>query len=572
MTDRRAFAAPAVLLLAAALSFNALAQYDCEGVSRVEETGLKTVTVATGLPGRPLYAVSPPADPGRLFIVDQDGRILLKKRGDAPNVTSTALDLTTVVSPPGIGNELGLLGLAFSPDYDTDAPGEDYLYVNYTETVTQPSEVHYTVVARYRIDPSDPDVVDDSEELRILRFQQESNNHNGGWIDFGVDGFLYVATGDGGGAGDLHGTCGNGQNKDNLFGAMLRLDVRGLDPDALPPDCGSLVANYEVPSDNPLVAAGGCDEIYAYGLRNPWRSSFDPGDCDAETGQCALYIADVGQSCWEEVNYVDGSRTSQPPEPVRTGGENYGWRQMEGNHCYQFFGSCDPPNQSCGSSPDCHDPSLTLPVMEIDQNEATSPCSVTGGYVYRGCRMTGIQGTYFYGDYCAGWIRSFEVQEGVAVNEDDWSGALDPSGSLAFGLTSFGRDAEGEIYIVDRSGEVLKISPLFTDLLVSGPGVGPASSFLLRKSPEAWTWEDLQRSSDHPVDTYRVYRGMPGGDFACVFSDAASSWPAGGDPDEPLAGEFFAYLVTAVSPDAEETGPGTGSEGQARSLLPGGCP
>jgi hypothetical protein len=516
---------------------------DCTGVAPVSNTALKSVTVATGLTGRPLYVTAPPGDVDRIFIVEQSGFVRIKKRGDPPGLFSTFLDISARVQASVNLNEMGLLGMAFDPGY----AGNGFFYVNYTEGPLPGP--WFTVVARYSVSATNPDVADPDSESRLLRFGQPQTNHNGGQVLFGPDGHLYVATGDGGGANDQHGTCGNGQNLATLLGKILRLDVRSVAPAGLAPDCGGAAAGYRVPSDNPFAdgAGGSCDEIWSYGLRNPWRSAFDPANGD-------LYVADVGQNCWEEVNYVPGSGA---------GGRNYGWRPMEGNTCFNPAQplNCDPPAAVCPGSPPCNDPGFTDPVLAFSHLDGA--CSVTGGFVYRGCLMPGFAGTYFYGDFCAGFVRSFRIAGGSVTEETDWSAQVDPDGTLLNSLSSFGLDAQGEIYITDRGGRVLRILPPFTDLEVSGDGAGTPLSL----GPAEWTWEDLAASTMHPVSGYRVYRGQPAGPFTCVFSSPDRRW-TGGDPEVPAEGALFAYLVTAVSPDGEETRSGD----PPHVLMSGACP
>jgi hypothetical protein len=357
-----------------------------------------------------------------------------------------------------------------------------------------------------------------------MRFSQPESNHNAGHIVFGADDMLYIATGDGGGGGDLHGTCGNGQNTGNLLGKILRIDPTGNATES--PDCAALGAGpYTIPAGNPLNDGfgGDCDEIWAYGLRNPWRWSFDSINDD-------IYIGDVGQGCWEEINWVDSSLL---------GGQNYGWRQMEGQQCYNAPSGCTPPGLACGTSPPCNDPSLTLPVLAYDSTALA--CSVTGGHVYRGCRMPMIDGAYFYGDFCDGTVRSFKIAGGLVTQRRNWTTQVDPSGSLGFSLTSFGVDAQGEMYVVDRGGSVMKFLPPFTAFEVSGPGA--ANGFLLQRNGN-WTWEDLFYSTMHPVDYYSVHRGTPNGAFSCIHSTLSNGWPAG-DATNPTPGQLLAYLVTA---------------------------
>lgn len=487
---------------------------DCDGVSPAGNTTLKGVTVVTGLGNEPLLVTAAPGDVDRIFVVEQAGFIRSHLRGAAPGAHTLFLDISSRVETSG--NEQGLLGLAFGPDFDT----QGYFYVYYTEVTSWD-----TVVSRFSLDSTDPTIGDPTSETILMRFSQPQMNHNAGHIAFGDDGYLYVATGDGGGSNDAHGTCGNGQNTGNLLGKILRIDPSGTATES--PDCTTTAGPYTIPSDNPLNdgAGGDCDEIWAWGLRNPWRWSFDAVNGD-------MYIADVGQGCWEEINYVD---------QANLGGQNYGWRQMEGNHCFNpSVAGCTPPGQTCGGSPNCNDPSLTTPVLEYDSTMVA--CSVTGGYVYRGCRMPQFDGIYFYGDYCDGTVRSFKIVGGLAMQRSNWTSQVDPGGTLLFGLTSFGTDAQGEIYVVDRNpGSVIKFLPPFTELEVSG--VGAADSFLLHRNGN-WTWEDLAYSTMHPVDYYSVYRGTPNSSFTCIHSTTSTDWVAG-DATVPGPGQLLAYLVTA---------------------------
>ncbi len=520
----RRFAAAGVAALLAAPCLPR-GEADCTGVAPSANTTLKAVQVVTGLTGRPLSVDAPPGDVDRIFVVEQDGCIRMHRRSDPPGVHSLFLDVSSRVST--LGNEMGLLGLAFDPNYATNG----FFYVDYTESAGGIR----TIVARYSVDPGDPDVADPDSEVRLLRIAQPQTNHNGGDLDFDSDGMLLVASGDGGGSGDPHGACGNGQSLGTLLGKILRIDPHGLAPGA--PDCGGTLS-YTVPAGNPFAdgPGGACDEIWLYGLRNPWRLAIDPATGDT-------FIGDVGQDCWEEIDRVPAASG---------GGLNLGWRQMEGAHCFDPAapGSCDPNGVACGTSPPCNDPSLTLPILEYGR--AGGACAVIGGPVYRGCRMPAFHGTYFYGDFCAGFVKSFEVSNGAAINHADWSDELDAAGALPFDLTGFGTDGQGELYVVDRDGIVLKVLPPFPDLEVSGEGAGELFSI---HGSGGWTWEDLELSTSHPVSYYRVYRGAPGGAFTCVHSTTATEWAAG-DPAEPPPGEVLAWLVTAVSPQGEESGSG----------------
>jgi glucose/arabinose dehydrogenase len=343
--------------------------------------------IATGL-RFPLYLTSPPGD-DRLFIVEKGGAIRVIKGGlllDAP-----FLDLTPKVV--SAGGEQGLLGLAFAPDYATSGR----FFVHYNDVSGENRVTRFQVSA-------DPDRADPVTETVVLGVPQPGVAHNGGQLLFGADGFLYIGIGDGDDRDN-----GRGQSVNDLFANILRIDVTSADP-------------YTVPPDNPFVAtANARPEVWSYGFRNPWRFSFD-----RTTGD--LYIGDVGESDWEEVDYSSAAAGAGK-------GVNYGWSRMEGQHC---FG-----RQNCDQS------GLTLPVLEYNHSEG---CSVISGYVYRGAAIPSLQGTYFYADYCQGWVRSFRIQGGAVTEEKDWP-ELEPGGQV----TSFGEDSAGELYLVTQQGGVSKI-------------------------------------------------------------------------------------------------------------------
>jgi hypothetical protein len=350
-------------------------------------------------------------------------------------------------------------------------------------------------------------------------------------IAFGTrpgDGNLYIATGDGGSGCDPN---DNAQNPNSHLGKLLRINV-----DELP---------YTIPADNPFLGPDGvADEIWALGLRNPYRFSIDRAVGD-------IYIGDVGQGRWEEVDYQPGDST---------GGQNYGWDIYEGFHC--------PNPSNCGVKP-CGLPVTVLPVLEYENPASGGPCAVTGGYVYRGCRLPDLRGTYFYADFCAAFIRSFVIEAGEVTDSQDRTAQLAPGGGMAIGqITSFGEDAQGEIYITDRAGEVFKIVPTLPSLQVSGGGAQPFAF-----GPSYWTWENLPLTTMHPITTYRVYRlsGTGSGPFECVFQSSANVWP-GGDPEVPPLGEAFTYVVTARNAAGLETSPGAGSDETLRTLSPLPCP
>jgi glucose/arabinose dehydrogenase len=342
--------------------------------------------VASGL-SSPLYLISPPNDP-RLFIVQKSGRVRIVENGQL--LATPFLNLSGQVST---GTEQGLLSMAFHPNYASNG----FFYVNYTDDLGD------TQVVRYRVS-TDPNRADASTATPILTLDQPFANHNGGHQMFGPDGKLWIGTGDGGSAGDPR---RNGQNLNALLGKMLRIDVDAATP-------------YAVPPDNPFVGqAGARGEVWALGLRNPWRFAFDRVDG-------VLYIADVGQNRWEEINAV----------PLAAAGLNYGWNIMEGAHCY--------------GTATCNETGLTLPVVEYSHAEG---CSVTGGLVYRGQRIPGIVGHYFYSDYCRGWLRSFRYQAGQVSDQREWN-----VGSLGQ-VQSFGEDSGGELYILSANGNVYRIVP-----------------------------------------------------------------------------------------------------------------
>jgi len=374
------------------------------GTAASAQTPLKTELVASGFQ-RPIWVGSPPGDMDRLFVAEQHtGDIEIIKNG---TVLGTAfLDLTGKILT---GSERGLLGLAFHPDYANNGK----FYVNYTKSGSNSGD---TIVEEYTVS-ANPDVANASSGVVVLGpVNQTQSNHNGGDLRFGPDGYLYVSFGDGGGAND--GPC-NAQNGNLLLGKLVRIDV----------DNGGVAA-----PGNPFIGNASFDDrIWAYGIRNPWRFSFD-----RLTGD--LYVGDVGQNAIEEITFVPASST---------GGENHGWKMMEGNNCFS--------TSNCGTVPACNSSSLTDPIQTYGHGGGN--CSVTGGFVYRGCAIPDLQGTYFYADYCSDKIWSFEQVGGVATNVIDRTNELDPAGALSI-LTpsSFGEDACGEIYITDLGGgEVFKI-------------------------------------------------------------------------------------------------------------------
>jgi glucose/arabinose dehydrogenase len=343
--------------------------------------------VASGLT-LPLFLASPPQDQ-RLFVVEKGGRIRIIEGGALRS--TPFLDISDRISGR---TEQGLLGLAFAPDYASS--GRFYVYYTDRDGDTRVSSFLVT---------SDPDRADPSSESLLLSQAQPGVSHKGGDLAFGPDGMLYISLGDGGSHDGMD--HGRGQSLNDLLGAILRIDV-------------SSGSGYAVPPDNPFVGTPDArGEIWSYGFRNPWRYSFDPATGD-------LYVADVGESRWEE---IDRARAAEGGGR----GLNYGWSIMQGDAC-----------ETAG----CDTTGLTLPLLQYGHDEG---CAVVGGYVYRGSAVPSLRGQYLYGDYCEGWVRSFPA-DGDPGKPTDW-----PALSPGRGITSFGVDASGELYVLSREGEVFKI-------------------------------------------------------------------------------------------------------------------
>lgn len=353
-------------------------------------TSLKLQTVATNL-SSPVFLATPPGDQTRLFVLEQGGAIKVLNRTSG-TVLTTFLTLSGLTS----GGEQGLLGLAFDPNYNTN--GRFYVYYTDTNgTIT---------IARFLVSPTDPNVAAPASQVILLSIPHPTfANHNGGMLAFGPDGCLYAGVGDGGGSGD---PSNNAQNLASQLGKILRID----------PDTGAACTSGTV---NPFVLSGGNQLIWSYGLRNPWRFSFDGDD---------LYIGDVGQDAREEINVSPGPNAGR--------GLNFGWRLMEGSVCFS-------PTTNCNNG------TLILPTLEY--THANGACSVTGGYVYRGQAIPTAQGTYFYADFCAGFVRSFRFDNGSALEQTDWPLLA------ASSITSFGQDGSGELYILTKGGTISRIVP-----------------------------------------------------------------------------------------------------------------
>ncbi|HLV36128.1 MAG TPA: PQQ-dependent sugar dehydrogenase [Spirillospora sp.] len=343
---------------------------------------------------RPLYMTHAGDGSGRLFVLEQAGLIRLIVDGVVQN--TPFLDISNLSAQDILSgySERGLLGLAFHPNF-----AENGQFI-----------VHYndrsggTVIARYRVSADNPDVADPASAEIILTHSQPYPNHNGGQIEFGPDSYLYISLGDGGSGGDPQ---NNAQNPASLLGKILRIDVDSESP-------------YAIPNDNPISTVNPdlAPEVWAWGLRNPYRFSFDRATGD-------LYIADVGQNQWEEINF-------QPADSP--GGENYGWRVFEGNHRYS--NEAEPAN-------------VVFPIAEYNHSGG---CSVTGGYVYRGESLPDLQGVYLFGDWCSGriWTTYRDAEGAWQTNEF--------MANTGLAISSFAEDESGEMYVVDYGGRVLKLT------------------------------------------------------------------------------------------------------------------
>lgn len=415
-----------------ALAFAALALFVlASSPSRAIAVPLAAERVAMNL-NYPVFATSLPND-NRLFILEQRGVIKILNLSNNHVLSTPFLDIQPLVFDPSQYDERGLLGLAFHPNYASNG----YLYVMYNNNDWN------TVIARYQVS-SNPNRVIASSAFIIMTINQPGPNHKGGTIAFGPDGYLYIGMGDGGGEGDPQNFA---QRDDSLLGKMLRIDVDGGVP-------------YAIPPDNPFAGPGlPLDEIWAKGYRNPYRWSFD-----RQTGD--MFIGDVGQAMWEEIDY-------QPA--ASPGGENYGWHIMEGNHCYEPPEGCDPD-------------SLVPPIHEYQH---IFHCAVIGGYVYRGLDIPDLQGTYLFADYCTAAIWSFRYVNGQVTEFRDRTAELSPDGEIQL-ISSFGQDSRGELYIIARgtptTGEVFRIVQGAVNSADPGEASAPPSGLrLLSANPNPFS-------------------------------------------------------------------------------------
>ncbi len=344
---------------------------------------------------RPVHLTASWDGRGRIFVVEQEGRILVIERNPAKQQTISNVFLDIRKRVLSLGNEEGLLSMAFHPQYLNNG----IFFVNYTAAFPR-----RTVISRFRVDPQNSNQALKNSEIRILEIKQPYSNHNGGQIAFGPDGYLYIGMGDGGAAGD---PLGHGQNLRTLHGAILRIDI----------NYESDETKYAVPEDNPFVGRQKIlPEIWAYGLRNPWRFSFD-----RLTGE--LYTGDVGQNRFEEIDLIEK-------------GKNYGWNIMEGAHCYA------PPSG-------CSQRGLQRPLVEYDHSEGYS---VTGGFVYRGKAIPSLQGRYLYGDFGSGKIWGLIQKNGRLQDQRLLM-------NTTINISSFGEDERGEVYVVGLKGNIFQIVP-----------------------------------------------------------------------------------------------------------------
>lgn len=341
---------------------------------------------------RPVDLQHPGDNSNRIFVVEQAGIISAFPNDRGTSERKTFLDIREKVDDQG--NEEGLLGLAFHPDFETNG----YFYVNYTA-----ADPNRTVISRFTVSPGNASQADPASETILLTFEQPYSNHNGGQVSFGPDGYLYIAVGDGGSGGDPQ---GNGQDRSTLLGSILRIDVNKADNNKA----------YGIPADNPFAknTNGYREEIYAYGLRNPWRFSFDP-----ENGR--LWTGDVGQNAYEEIDIVEK-------------GGNYGWNTMEGNHCFKPKDDCDRAG-------------LKLAIHEYGRSEGLS---VTGGFVYRGPTLKSLTGKYIYADYATRRVWALDHRN---LNSPVNSQLFEAD----FNISSFGIDQNNELYLCGFDGKIYRI-------------------------------------------------------------------------------------------------------------------
>ncbi|HWZ84754.1 MAG TPA: PQQ-dependent sugar dehydrogenase [Thermoanaerobaculia bacterium] len=462
-----------------------------EWKSEVAPLGGLPSVMLTALPGvlsSPVNVTNAHDGTGRLFVVEQTGTIRIYENGAL--LATPFLDVSSLITCCG---EEGLLSVAFHPDYASNG----YFYVYYVNNLVSPGDI---TIARYSVSSGNPDVADPSSALILLVIPHPVNtNHYGGQLFFSpADGYLYAGTGDGGSGGD---PPNNAQNLQVMLGKILRIDVDGTG--AVP--CGQ--ANpmpYAIPPSNPFAGSdSACNEIWAYGVRNPWRYSFDRTTSD-------FLIGDVGQDLYEEIDFQLASST---------GGENYGWRKMEGFHCYN-------------PATNCNDGTLTLPVLE--EPHTAGWCAIIGGYRYRGTAIPGLVSTYTYSDNCLG-----DIYAGTEAGDGSWTAALLESASIS--TSSFGEDEPGELYVCDLGGKVYRIDPSPYPA-PSASSLSPAAviaggpQFTLTVNGSGFVYGSVVRwnGSDRPttfVSGSRLTAAIPLGDIAGAGTAAVTVFtptPGGG--------------------------------------------
>tara|TARA_B110001454_G_C12694008_1_gene423505 strand:- start:463 stop:1731 length:1269 start_codon:yes stop_codon:yes gene_type:complete len=376
---------------------------------------IQTRKIADGF-DKPIYAVSHPTDHKMIIVVEQKGVIQIINNKTVLKLPF--LDIQDRVHYPLFpGDEMGLLGFAFHPEFSING----FCFVNYVD------KNDYSIISRFKADSL---TINPSSEKILLKLKQPYSNHNGGGIAFGPDGYLYIGFGDGGSAGDPE---TNAQNLNNFLGKILRIDVN-TNPD-----------QYTIPQNNPFIGKKNVkEEIFCYGLRNPWRFSFD-----SLTGN--LFIGDVGQNNWEEIDVILANKM---------GGQNFGWNIMEGFHCYPEEIECNNTNliEPIWEYPNNANYLKTL--AGIKQNKMDG-CSITGGYVYRGNKIPEFYGRYIFGDYCTGKVWSFIYENGETKNiKNHTPEILNSMNKNSFYLSSFGKTNEGELFIVDYNGGIYIITSL----------------------------------------------------------------------------------------------------------------
>jgi len=438
---------------------------------------------------QPTFLTYAPDGSNRIFVLERAGTIRVFDNDPNASSFSTFLDLSAIVDSQTFG-EMGLLGLAFDPNFPTN----HYFYLNYTQSGTPCAAGTgiCTKIMRYSVPAATPNTADPNSGFELLEYAQPDVNHKGGMLAFTPDGYLWIAAGDGGGAGD---PSGNGQNTQVLLGKLLRIDPSGDDFPADPK------RNYRIPKSNPYASGtGGAPEVWAYGLRNPWRFSFDRGTGD-------LYIGDVGQDLYEEVDYEPAAALVPPTRPA--GGYNFGWNICEGFHDYA--GNCAASN-------------TTKPVIEYAHTPPsgqTGGSTVIGGYVYRGSSLPGLFGAYVYGDYIDGNIWT-------------WNGTLPAQpvlvATMSVNPTSFGEDRDGELYITGYDGHIYKLQfnttpPAPFPANLSGTGLF-ANTATLTPAPGLVEY-DVNAPLWSDGATKRRWVALPAGTKVHFQADGAFDFPVG---------------------------------------------